>query len=262
MDLSNSSPDTFLRAVSAQTDAVVTRARLDFARDGISALGDAMAALVDVDLGASDEGVALIADVINLITTTFRGDPYAPAAYAAIAGVAPAHAAALFDLMLQATFGNDVPTPSALSETGVIALVAILSSAEAHQQAAALLCEATAHKGNPAIQHAAWVARCRWAGCSSVILDHFQTPIDRFAAARDAQAAIDRQPLDITAHRAAIRLAMAGREIETAGNALAIALSLPIGDGDKIDVAEELALFAALAIVRDTRAVFDRPNLR
>ncbi|MEP9361294.1 radical SAM protein [Sphingomonas sp. KR3-1] len=247
-----------------QDEALFLALATDWLGEGIAAAPAALAAAAELDF---DDGGALLAQlhdqVIAALIAAFSEDAFSPAAYAALAAMPADHAAAMYDRMLHALFAGGKPDTMLLTPRSILCLVGMLSAAGAHEQAAVLLAEVMRDLSQPpAVHHAAWIARCRWAGCPSDLAPFWGSAVPHAATLAAADAAIARAELDVEAHRARVRLlAGAGKGVQ-ALDALCVALTLPIGERDKLDLAEELALLAAVLKIRGEFKLFERPRTR
>lgn len=224
----------------------VDQARRQLEREGLAGVGAALAPFEGLAAAEVPGLTGMLACAIGLVTEGFRADTRSAEAYAAIASVPPALAALMFDLMLEGIFGDGPRNITTLNEVGLLTLVGLLSSAGAHEQAAALLVQARELGSSPGLTRATWVARCRWAGCSSDVAAHMVPANLGFADVAAVLARIDSAPLDIAAHRARVRFALRATDMGTVTKAIGVALSLPLADGEKMDLVPEIALFAAL----------------
>lgn len=239
-----------------------------FAKDslgaGISAAPAVLTALSELVLEDGGELIARIHDeVIATLIAAFSEDPFSPAAYAALAAIPADHASAMYDRMLHALFGGMKPELLLLTPRSTLCLAGMLSAAGAHEQAAVLLGEVMRELDQPpAVHHAAWIARCRWAACRSDLAAFWGSGVAPFASLEEADAGIALAELDIDAHRARIRFLLdAGRAVQ-ALDALGVALTLPIGERDKLPLADELALLAPVLNIRGDIKLFQRPRSR
>ena len=216
--------------------------------DGAGLAGIAAALAPFADAGA--DGVPGLAAVLErcvaLVIDAFRADSRSAAAYAALAALPAALAARMFDRTLAGIFGDRERDIRAVNETGAITLVGLLSAAGAHEQAAALISQVREYLIGPGVRHAAWVARCRWAGCTPAPAAYLDEAALSFPDAAAAEARIDAAPLDLAAHRARIRFALAAGDVLAVDALIGAALALPLGDADKQLLAPELALLAAM----------------
>ncbi|WP_157999969.1 radical SAM/SPASM domain-containing protein [Sphingomonas elodea] len=204
----------------------------------------------------------LFARAIALLIEGFRADTRSTATYAAIEAVPPGLAALMFDLALDGIFGDGPRDVTTLNEVGLLTLVGLLSSAGAHEQAATLIAQAREHGSSPGLLRAAWIARCRWAGCPHELAAHLAPAELGFPDMSAARARIDAAGLDIAAHRARLRFALAADDLGAAGEAVGVALSLPLGDGEKSPLVPELALFAARLAATGELSALSRDRLR
>lgn len=223
----------------------IDQARAELERKGLAGIGAALAPFDGMDAEKVPGLTNLLARVVALLIEGFRADTRSPAAYAAVETVPATLAALMFDLTLEGIFGDGPRDVTTLNEVGLLTLVGLLSSAGAHEQAAALLVQAREHGSSPGLGRAAWVARCRWAGCSYDVAAHLVPADLPFADAAAARARIDAAGLDMAAHRARVRFALAANDMTAVTEAIGAALSLPLGDGEKTSLAPEIALFAA-----------------
>lgn len=225
---------------------VLEQALLLIERDGLTGMGDALAPLE----GATQEQMpginSVLTNSVRLLIEAFRADARAAAAYRAAQAIPAQLAGLMFDLMLEHSFGNSPRDVSVLNEESVLALVVLLSSANAHEQAALLLAEARKKRTSLGLNYAAWVARCRWANCTPSMGDYLADVALTFANADAARAEIDVSPVNLTAHRAAIRFALAVGDLVEARSSAGVALALPVGDGDKMELVDDLALLVAV----------------
>lgn len=251
---------SILTSVPAADAVDQAHARLEC--EGLAGIEAALAPFEGLTAAEVPGLTRLLACVVGLVTEGFRGDTRSPETYAALASVPPALAALMFDLMLEGIFGEGPRDIAALNEVGLLTLVGLLSSAGAHEQAAALLVQAREHGSSPGLARATWVARCRWAGCPYEVAAHMVLANLGFADLADALARIDSAALDIAAHRARVRFALLATDIGAAAKAMGVALSLPLADGEKMDLVPEIALFAAWLAATGELSALDAHRLR
>ncbi|MBC9034094.1 radical SAM protein [Sphingomonas sp. JC676] len=228
---------------------------------GVAALSEALQ--ISVLLGETHEENIFVLDAAAAeLIAAFDADPQASLAYSALANLPANLAAPLFDYLLARSFGEGPRDTRVLNQTGVLSLMGLLSAAGAHEQAAVLLNEARMHLETPAIRHAAWIARCRWAGCAVTPESYWSSEVRGFDTLVEAEAGVEQIPLDIAAHRARARFELSAGRGDKAIEAVATALALPVGDADKMELVEELALLVPFMIVRGELATLDAPRLR
>jgi hypothetical protein len=249
---------------SARTQARLAD-RIMAARDrlrdeGIASLPDVMTGFAaEIETDQEQVGPAILAGV-KAVLDAFAADHRSVTAYAAVAGVDRAAASAMANAMVELVLSS-MPDLSTLADAHFIGLVALLSAAGEHERAAILLGECEIDRTSAGVRHAAWLARCRWAGCARGI-GNYWPDTHPGASEAEARAQIDRQPLAIEAHRALARHLLDHDEPVQALNALAVALALPIGDADKADLAIELAMTTAMLFVRGERRALDAGRIQ
>ncbi len=234
---------SILRAETADDAIHHAHQRLD--AEGLAGMGAAIAPFDGMTAAHLPALPSLLARAVALLSEAFRADTRSPAAYAAMEAIPSGVAALMFDLMLDGIYGDGPRDVTTLNEVGLLTLVGLLSSAQAHEQAATLLVQAREHGASPGLARAAWVARCRWADCLHDLAAHLVPAELGFADKAAALARIDAAGLDMAAHRARLRFALADNDMAAADQAAGVALSIPLGDGDKMDLVPELALMAA-----------------
>lgn len=224
--------------------------------DALEATFSAMADLIQADPAPLEP---MFARAVATVIDAFEADPRSPAAYAALARLDPVAAVAMARLVanLLSSVGGEL---FALSEAQLTGIVALVSAADEHERAAIILAEVLARRPDAGLRHAAWMARCRWAGCDARVFRYWP---DAFAIGDEAaaKARIERQPLAIDAHREQVRALLERDEPILALAALATALALPIGAADKLDCAYELAMVSAVLVVRGERMALSRPHI-
>jgi hypothetical protein len=230
--------------------------RVAVARDalqarGVAALPPLLSGLL-ADADPENEAYqAFVVQGLKLILDAFEADPQSAGLYATLDSLAPEAASVLARALVELVLGS-LPDLSLLADPHFIALASLLSISGEHERAAILLNEAEISRPAAPVRHAAWLARCRWAQCDADVSRYWPT-----AAAHDdeaeAHAAIDRQPLNIDAHRSLARCLLARHEPLEALERVSVALSLPVGESDKIACAEELAMAVAVLTVRGER---------
>ncbi|AJP72365.1 hypothetical protein [Sphingomonas hengshuiensis] len=230
--------------------------------EGIGAVGTVLAPFESCTPEQIAQITPLLARCVGTLLSAFRADARSTAAYAALATLPRELAAVMFDLTLEGAFGDGPRDVSVINEIGLLSLLGLLSAAGSHEQAALLLSQARTIGTSPALDHAAWVARCRWAGCVPAMGAHLAPAVLGFADADAAVAGIDAAPLDISAHRARLRFALDAGDIAAAGRAAGAALSLPSSDGDKSDLAPDLALLVAVHAARGTLGALRTDRMR
>jgi len=246
----------------APFETAFEQARLLLETEGVVGIGAALT-LVEAAPIETPGLTKILARSVSLLLDAFRSDPLAPEAYRAIAGIPASLASHMFDLTLEGVFGSGERDVRAINQIGLLTLVGLLSSAGAHEQAALLLAQVREHRsGNPALTKAGWIARCRWAGCSAAFADHLEPAALDFADADAAQARVDTAPLDLAGHRTRIRLALDADDMETAVAFAGAALSLPVGDSDKMVLVPELALLVAVHAASGDLAGIEADRLR
>jgi hypothetical protein len=253
-----------IRSVMRPDDLVeaLERARLLIESDGLAALGTALAPLEGVTPAVLPGIDAVLARAINLLIEALRADTRASSAYDAFETIPPQLAARMFDLTLEGFFGDGPRDVSVLAEAGLLTLAGLLSSAGVHEQAALLLVEARTHGTSPGLMKAAWVVRCRWAGCSRTPIADTASAAPAFEDRAAARARIDTTPLDIAAHRALLRFALMDVDFAAARDVAGAALALPLGDSDKMDLVPELLLYVAQLAATDSLAALNADRLR
>jgi hypothetical protein len=253
-----------LSLLGEQQDAALFLALAsDWLSEGIAAAPAALAACAELDFDDDGTALAQIHDqVIAALIAAFSENPFSPAAYAALADIPADHAAAMYDRMLQALFAGGKPDIYLLTPRSILCLVGMLSAAGAHEQAAVLLGEVKDTHASPAVSHAAWVARCRWAGCPTDLASFWGSETAPFESLAAIEAVMDRTELDLEVHRARVRFLLDAGKAKEALDALCVALTLPIGARDKLCLADELALLAPVLWIRNDFTLFDRHGTR
>ncbi|TCM16462.1 radical SAM family protein [Novosphingobium sp. PhB165] len=241
---------------------VVEQAQRLIERDGLTGIGDALAPLEGVTQEQMPGINSVLALSVRLLIEAFRTDARAPAVYDALLAIPPQLAGLMFDLMLECTFGSGPRDVSVLNEESLLALVGLLSCAGAHEQAALLLADARKQRTGPGLNHSAWVARCRWASCASSIGDYLADAAIAFADAEAARAEIDVSPINLAAHRAGIRFALAAGDLAKTRSLAGAALALPVGDEDKMELAADLALLVAVQAACGDEASLQADQMR
>jgi Radical SAM superfamily len=241
---------------------MLEQARLLIERYGLTRLGSALAPLDGLTPAELPGITSVLARSVSLLIEAFRKDTRAPVAYDALAAIPAQLAGLMFDLTLEGIFEDGPRDVRALNEVGLLALLGLLSSAGAHEQAATLLAQAREHGTSPGLNHAAWIARCRWAGCTTSIGDHLLDAAIPFVDADAALAGIDVAPLNLVAHRAGIRFALAAGDLSAASALTGAALALPLGDDDKMDLAADIALLVTLHAARGDLACLRTDRMR
>lgn len=236
--------ESSILVASTAADAV-TQAREKLEQSQLAGIGAALVPFEGLTPAEVPGLSGLLASATGHLIAAFREDSCAAAAYQALEAVPPGLAAVMFDLTLEAIYGDGPRDVTTLNETGLLTLVGLLSSAGAHEQAATLLAQAREHGSSPGVAHAAWVARCRWAACPHDLAAHLAPAELGYVDMAAARARIDAASLDMLAHRARLRFALSANDIRAATEAAGVALSLPLGDGEKMPLVPELVLFAA-----------------
>jgi hypothetical protein len=231
---------------------------------GVAAVPAIFEALADRGPDPADPLMAQVFDeVMASMVRAFDADPVSRDAYAAFAAIPPAFAAALYRVMLHAIFEGSAPRPGLLTVKAVSCLSGLLSAAGDHDQAAKLIAAASPANRHYAARHAAWIARCRAAGCEAAIEAFWSTPApDGAATVEEAEAAVEASPLHIGRHRIRVRRLLEAGRAEDALDALCAALALPIGEADKSELADELAGVTAVLVARDCADLVERQRAR
>ncbi|NYT42431.1 radical SAM protein [Sphingomonas sp. R-74633] len=247
-------------AVEAPSDeSVLELVKGALAINGVAAVPTVLAALAERGPNVADPLMRVVFDeIIAAIVRAFDADPLSPDAYAAFAGIPADYAGVLYDLTLQAIFGDAPPSPAGLTVKGVLCLTGLLTAAGAHERAAMLLSEINHPEQHFAIRHAAWIARCRAADCSTAIDLWWNTPLPAAETIEEAEEAIRQSPLAVDRHRACVRLRLEAGEGEAAIDALCTALALPLVEADKRALAGELATVTAVLMARGEHALIER----
>ncbi|WP_448661251.1 radical SAM protein [Sphingomonas sp. CJ20] len=248
---------SMIGAMRAATSERAQLAREQLRMGGVAILPEILACLDDAIRNDADEVEPALATAIGTLLDAFESDPRSPLAYAALKRMPQEHAAALAGVMIRLAFSYNADL-AALTEGQFIGLVGLLSAGGEHERAAIVLSEARDTRPSPAIRHAAWLARCRWAGCDPDVGAHWPGGPIRPAGAEAetaARAQIDRAPLTLDAHRLIARQLLLRDSPVEGLEALATALALPFDPAAKHECAGELAMALAVLTARDQASV-------
>ncbi|WOK36260.1 radical SAM/SPASM domain-containing protein [Sphingomonas sp. C3-2] len=247
---------------SANGAEMIQIAELRMKQEGVSAIGAAMDMVRDMELEDADILVPLLALVVNSLTQAFEEDPFSAVAYGGLEAIPGGLAATMFDLTVQAAFGDGGHDVGALRQSAVLSLAGLLSAADAHEQAATLLAQAREGDPTPALAKAAWVARCRWAGCTTDATAFLPEAVFGYDTPEAVQTRINTEPLHLDGHRARMRIALAAADFEAALAAIATALALPMGDSDKAPLVDDLATLAGVVGAAGASAMLGADRVR
>jgi len=241
---------------------IIQIAALRLQQAGVLAIPDAIGAIEGFAGADLDAAAPVMIGILDSIVEAFGADGCSPDAYAGLSAIPADRAAIIFDVALGAIFGDRPRDTQLLNEAAVLSLVGLLSAAGAHEQAALLVAEARGRADTRGLGKAAWIARCRWAECAPSLSTFLTDAVPGFGTLDAAQASVDTSPLNLDGHRARVRFRLESHDVVGAYEAAAVALSLPIGDSDKMDIVPELALLVAVMTARGELPTLGADRLR
>ena len=243
--------------------SVIDRVQADTELSPLNNAGEIVLSLTRVDAPVSDEALqGALLDLVCCAVDAFDADGSSVDAHDAIAALPADHASLAFDLLVMAFFQGDDADVTTLDDAALLTTVALLSTAGRLTDAADVLGKAAAKRPAAAFQRAAFAARLRIYGHQDGISGLWlgSEPLAGDLAA--AQAMVAARPLDIAAHAAVVRRLVEQGALTSAVEAICVALTLPLGDGDKANLAPDLAVLAAIGFAHGEHAAFSATRVK
>jgi hypothetical protein len=210
------------------------------------------------------EGAVLEAALLDLACTVIEAlaiDAGSLAAYRALSTLTAEQAQFTVDLLIASFFPDGREDVAALDDAATLCLVALLATSGRTGDAASVLKGAEASRRTPLFLRGAFVARCSMLGYPEGISELWLTGQAGEADSDQARSVVSARPLDIAAHIALVRALAVADAFDAALDALAVALTLPLGDEDKAVLAPDLAALAAVIAARGERYLFARRHV-
>lgn len=218
-------------------------------------------AVIDSAADSASDIELVLLEVAGGLVDAFAEDGVSLRGYACLDALDPDSAKRTHELLIQAVSPDGGGVAGSLGDAATIVVAGLLTAAGCGPAALNVLDHPSTGGRNAGFRHAAFVARCRALGLTGVA-DLWLSAARVSTVPEAALAAVSARELDVEAHRVLVRsFAEHGRH-DDAIAAICTAMSLPLGQGERMPLAADLASLVTILCATGQEGLLEKSRVK